>query len=328
MSDFGLLDLKILDKEVMLEAVKLFPKPEGFMGEKLFPSRPTASNIAVWDVILGYYGKAGYIAKGSEAKLIAQSPIARQLQEVAYKKEKIFLDANDIRWRRQPGSENFDTIESEIAREQEHLSIRLDVTNEDETWKCLRGTLSYTLDNGSTISIDYGIPASNKITITVADNKWSNTSAKILAQLRAYKQLCKGVNPTLLIVSPQVMDYLISNTQVQEYCKTQLGSEIAKEGKITRLAGLEVIEYNGGWTDENGTWHKFLDDKEAFIVPSVCGERLVASCKEADWKGQRFLYSWEENKDRQGTWILGGEYSLPALRNPYGVVNLVNVAST
>lgn len=327
LSEFGLLDLRALDKEVMLESVLMFPKPEGYLSDSFFPIRGINSNIAIWDLILNNYGKARYIVKGSEAKLVAPMPFARKIQEVAYKKEKMFFDSNDIRWRRQPGTENFDTLESEVARHQQMLSNRIDVTNEDEMWQCLRGTLEYELDNGLKISIDYGIPEDNKISIDVADDKWSNPEAKIISQLRAYKKLCKGAPPTKLIVAPTVMDYLLANTQVQEYCKTQLGVQIVEEGVLRRIVGLEIVEYNGGWTDESGDWFNFLGDREAFILPAAPGKRLVAECSESDWRGQRFLNAWEEKKDQHGTWILCGEYSLPALMNPYNIVNLSDVAT-
>ena len=53
------------------------------------------------------------------------------------------------------------------------------------------------------------------------------------------------------------MDAILENPTALELMKYTAGKQIAEEGRITRLAGVEIEEYIGSYIDANGDRQDF-----------------------------------------------------------------------
>lgn len=323
--DFGLLDLNILSAKTRTEMAKMYPAPTNYMSDKFFPGRGIDSNKAFWDILYRNNGSMGYIDKGGLPLSSPRSKVGEAYLEVAYKKETFFMDANETRWQRKPGTQNQQTIEDAIIEQQQIMFNRLYNTNELEAWACMRGTYTYTTNKGQAVTVDYGMPSEYKITVSVAGDKWSNIASDIIGQVKTYKRLLKNVQDASIKMycRSAVMDMICKNTgYLSDLGDNIVRQQIALEGKINRIAGVPIEVVDTTYTTDEGTETHFLAANEIFMVGDNIGKRLIAPAAEAGGSKSKFIHVWEENKERFGTGMLVGEYSLPALYNPLGVVHV------
>jgi hypothetical protein len=324
--DYGLLDLNILSEKTRTEMAKMYPAPTNYMSGLFFPERGIDSNKAFWDILYRNNGSMGYIDKGGLPLSSPRSKVGEGYLEVAYKKETFFMDANETRWQRKPGTQNQQTIEDAIIEQQQIMFNRLYNTNEIEAWSCLRGTYTYATNKGQSVTVDYGMPTEYKLTVTDEGQKWSNIAANIVAQVKTYKRLLKNVQQESikLYCRSVVMDYICQNTEyLADLGDNIVRQQIALEGKINRIAGVPIETIDTTYTTDAGVETYFLAANEIFMVGNNIGKRLVAPAAEAKNTPTKFIHVWEENKERFGTGMLVGQYSLPALYNPLGCVHVV-----
>lgn len=324
--DYGLLNLDILSAKTRTEMAKMYAPPTNYMSDTFFPERGIDSNKAFWDILYRNNGKMGYIDKGGLPLSSPRSKVGEQYLEVAYKKESFFMDANETRWQRKPGSDSQQTIEDAIVEQQQIMFNRLYNINEIEAWACLRGTYTYTTNKGQAVTVDYGMPSEHKITIQDAGQKWSNVAANIINQVKTYVRLMKNVQKESikLYCRSEVMDLICKNTEyLADLGDNVVRQQIALEGKVNKIAGIPIVTVDTSYTTDAGTETFFLEDHEIFLVGNTIGKRLVAPAAEAGGAKSKFIHVWEENKERFGTGMLVGQYSLPALYNPLGVVHVI-----
>lgn len=324
--DFGLLDLDILSLKTRTEMAKMYPPPTNYMSDKFFPGKGIPSNKAFWDILYQNNGKMGYIEKGGVALAAPRSTVGEAYLEVAYKKETFFMDANETRWQRQPGTMNQQSIEDAIVEQQQIMFKRLFNANEVEAWACLRGTYTYTTNKGIALTVDYGVPSEHKITVNDAGQKWTNIAANIINQVKTYKRLLKNVSEDSirLYCRSEVMDMICKNTEyLADLGDNVVRQQIALEGSVRKIAGVPIITVDTSYTTDAGTETYFLEDHEIFLVGDTPGKRLIAPAAEGQGSQSKFIHVWEEKAERFGTGMLVGEYSLPALYNPLGIVHVI-----
>jgi len=321
--DFGLLDLDILSAKTRTEMAKMYPPPTGYMSDIFFPERGIDSNKAFWDILYRNNGKMGYIDKGGLPLSSPRSKVGEQYLEVAYKKEVFFMDANETRWQRKPGTDSQQSIEDAIVEQQQIMFNRLYNANEVEAWSALRGTYTYTTNKGQAVTVDYGMPSEYKITVSQAGDKWSNIASDIIGQVKTYMRLLRNTSNPKLYCRSAVMDMICKNTgYLADLGDNIVRQQIALEGAVKRIAGIDIVVVDTMYTTDSGTDTYFLNANEIFIVGDTIGKRLVAPAAEGNGAKAKFIHVWEENKERFGTGMLVGQYSLPALYNPLGVVHV------
>lgn len=330
-NEFGLIDHEMLQSHYMLEYIKLVDQPEGFLNEKYFPSKGVDTNIVQWETEFQHAGLAQYIDKGGKPNRTNKKASTLSWQEVAYKKESEFLSANDLRWKRKEGSQAIKTMSDQIQEVQDYLNRRIVNRNEWEFINAMRGTMAIKTASGSTVTLDYKIPSTNKIDISgQSGDVWTNAAADILSQLMTYKEAVRfeGDAELILMTSDYLINAMSKNTSLLAHLGEKAKEQIATEGRLTRIMGMDIVPYNARYSAEYNNASpnlppeliRFSKKNEIFILPKnkPIGKRPVAATEESGGVGQRFMYAWEQKGHEWGTWILAGEYSLPIIQNRWG----------
>jgi hypothetical protein len=226
-------------------------------------------------------------------------------------------------------------MKDRIAREQMDMKNMIDRTL--EYWACgaLRGVI-YDADL-STELVNYGLAASHAPTLT-GTNLWTNAASDPITRLRAYQKLIEddsGTNITgwLAFMGSSVMDALLSHTGVLDLLKYTGGVQIAEQGRVGTLAGVELNEYNGSFLDTAGTRRRYIDTTHMLLI-GLCDDLVdcpYAPVVDDDAPGgvgnvnaggagvMYFSKSWKE-EDPSGRWIKVEARPLPVLQRPGAVV--------
>ncbi len=251
-------------------------------------------------------------------------------------REKRLLKGMQLYHLRAPGGDwASQWAEQRVKAELGDLTMKVKKTWEYAFWEMLKGTLTVAQEDVQFV-VDYGIATSHKPT---AATLWSDTAnADPIANIRAWKKLItqdSGEQPTDLFVSSTVMGYLVDNAKVRELMRQQYGRQMAEEGRIVKLGGLNVVEYDNGYVPDGGSYTQFVPDTHVFIIgkgdrrsPEAGGKitNMLADIQqgspedvEAGGKPGLFSKSWTE-KDPAGVQALVASSFLPVLKKPEAVV--------
>lgn len=222
-----------------------------------------------------------------------------------------------------------------IAREQKDMKGIMDRTLEFWAVHALRGII-YDSDM-STQLVDYGVASTHTITLT-GTSLWTHADSDPIARLRTWKKLIEKDAYTTItgwyaVMASNVMDALLAHTSVRELLRYDKGSQLAENGRIERLAGVDLDEYNGSFLDEKGNRHYFIPDNYIQLV-GLCDDLVdvphapivdndaPGGVGNIDANGNGVLYfskSWKE-EDPSGRWIKAETRPLPVLQRPGAVI--------
>ncbi len=245
--------------------------------------------------------------------------------------EKELISAADLADMRKFGSvTETELLKDRVAEEQADMKANVDLTREYQGVQALGGKV---VDKNGKVLVDYKLPAEMKPTLA-GNSVWTDEAATPINDLRAWKKIisqnCGGiVSGWVAFCGSDAMDALIENPSVIEKLKTSLGQQVAEEGRVTRLANIEIIEYDGSYTDDAGHVHEMIpanafvlvglvaDGSAEFYAPVVDLEAPagVGKGKEAD---MFFSKMWDE-KDPSGKWVKVESRPLPVLTRPISV---------
>lgn len=222
-----------------------------------------------------------------------------------------------------------------VAREQKDMKGIMDRTLEFWAVNALKGII-YDSDM-TTQLMDYNVASSHKITLS-GTNLFTNASSDPIARIRTWKKLIEKDAYTTItgwysIMASNVMDALLGHTAVRELLRYDKGSQLAESGRIERLAGVDLDEYNGSFLDEDGNRHYFIDDNYMLLVglcedlvdvpyAPIVDDDAPGGVGNIDVNGNGVLYfskSWKE-EDPSGRWIKAETRPLPVLQRPGAVI--------
>lgn len=217
-----------------------------------------------------------------------------------------------------------------LGKELQDLKNRVDVTVE---WMCaqaLTGTLSVSQDNLE-FSVDYGIPAANKVAPTVA---WDATSGTIdiIGNLETYNDLILeevGFGADLLILGKNAWAAMRADSTVL----SALDNRRLEAGAVSldinaqrkgNLGGLEIYRYGMKYTDRSGSAANFVADDYIIMVArqarfSVEFGQIIDLKAGAQLVSEYFSKSWEVD-DPSGIWMLAESRPLPVPWQPGAIV--------
>lgn len=325
-SEFGLLDLRILQKNYRLKAITMLPKNPKLIMSKYFPESKSDTNLVEWETSFQYAGLAQYVDKGGMPNQVGEDPTVRSWQEVAYKVESYWCDADDVRWQRKPGTDDEESMTNKILQQKLKMAQRLDNRNEWENICALRGSVAIKTTSGSTVTLDYGLPSGNKIDITgESGSVWTNVDSDLFGMLRTWAEKA-GLEEADIYCPTYIIDVLAKHKQITGYFGENLKTIIATHGRVQKVYGFDIIPYNATYAKDFNpdsvnipARERFMAKNEIFILPKdeTIGERPIAACAKSGGKSQRFVRAWEEKEHKDGTWLVVGEYSLPVIRNKW-----------
>lgn len=319
------MEMKIFESKTMTEIVRLFPRPN-LIGKTFFPEKPNATNVAVWDVVSGARNMAHYTAPGAEAHISPLMGRKRLSAELAVIREKKTLDENTKLFLSQPGTFNEPYGEQAVTDELEALDRMVENRREKSIWEILTTGRLVVSDDETNVSfsVDFGVQSSHKPTL-VTTARWSQTTtAKPLNDLIAWKNIIAqdaGVNVTDAYMNSGVMLNLINNSDIRDLLKYTIGDQLAQNGYITVLGGINLHVYDTTYVDEDGAVQKYIpDNKVILIAKEGIGKSLVGPSEVPGVTGPtkvvgKYSYSWV-TKDPVDTWILAGIRDLPVLMKP------------
>ena len=166
-------------------------------------------------------------------------------------------------------------MKQKIAVELADLKSNLVRRHEYLCCQSLSGKIDYKIDNQS-YTLDFGMPASHKITLTGAD-KWSETTTKTMDNIKAWIRLISkdaGKKAGIAYMGSDVADVFMKDEKILKLLDNskvsigQIGFEMREqEGTIYHgnLFGVDLYEYSEEFTDEDNSTKQFIP-KNAFIL--------------------------------------------------------------
>lgn len=242
--------------------------------------------------------------------------------------EKRLVSAADLNAMRQFGDLGPELLKDRVADEQVDMRGTVDRTREFMAVKALCGQV---VDESGAVIVDYNFSSEQKPTLT-STAQWDDAGDPV-EDISAWKKIISDevtVDSFYAFCGAGAMSALTGNPKVQEWMKYTIGSQIATEGKIKYLAGVEIEVYSGSYIDSSGVRKEFIPDGAFILVgigPDIAAELYapvvdlkaeggVGSGKLAD---MFFSKAWDE-EDPSGKWIKAEARPLPVLFQPGAVV--------
>lgn len=244
--------------------------------------------------------------------------------------EKRLISAADLNSMRAHGEANApELLKERLADEQFDMKGDVDRTREFMAIKALSGQV---VDESGAVIVDYNFPAEQKPVLAGAA-LWTDAAGKPVTNIRAWKKHIAdrvNVDKFVALCGSDAMDALISNGQAIELLKYSAGKQIAEEGRIAHLAGVEIEEYFGTYKDAAGDLQDLLpanvfclvglsaDNAAELFAPVVDLKASggVGKSKEA----QVFFSKQWEVEDPSGRWVKVEARPLPVLFKPECVI--------
>ena len=278
-----------------------------------------------WDVKTGTNQLLESIAVEAEATVrggIGKTNVTCQAPRYA---EKEFISAAELNEMAKFGSATeTELLKERVAEEQADMKNNTDLTREFQAVKALEGKV---VDKNGKVLVDYNFPAELKPVLT-GSALWSDAASDPIEQLRAWKKLLTRYAGTTIssfqaYSGSKAMTALINNEKALEKLKFLAGKQIAEEGRIARLAKVDIEEYDGFYTDVNGDTHDMIPenvfalvglthDGAAELYAPVIDLKApggVGKGKEADIY---FSKMWER-EEPSGVWVKSEARPLPVL---------------
>lgn len=314
----------LLDAKTMTMLVRKFPLPDFAISKKIFPEKNLDTWVAEWEVFDHSRKLAPYTSRGGEGTVRAKG--ARVLKTNSYLHTRLtdICSGLDMKGLRRPGaassSEAYgkqlvtDTLEDLVG--QVHFAMEYAAVN------ILKGgTASLTIDGASqTVGEAYSTSPDHTPT---AGTTWATTSTDIISDIETWKSLIAqdaGEKADFILLDPTAHGYLINNTTIQNYMKeTADVDNVIKEGRVGRLAGLDVIVYEEYYTSDAGASAVFWST--GYILIGCYGAKakanmLIGPSEDVEAVGPGiFSKSWE-SKDPSGIVVLVDANFLPTIGIP------------
>lgn len=317
-----------LETKQMTEVVRRFPRPN-LIGKALFPTSPSSTKSVYWDVVSGSRKLAKYSTVGAEAHISALEPRTRINTEVLYLREKKVIDEATKNFIDKIGQFDVPYGEQLLTDELEALDRMIENTKEKARWEALTtGKLHIQqVDPPIYMKIDYGFDSNH---LATAGTLWSTTtSSNPLSDILDWKKLISRdswVTPTDAYMNQTVMQYLVENSAVQTLLQYTVGNDLARNGYISVLAGINLNVYDISYVNDDGTVAQFIPDtKFVMLAKTGMGKEFTGPIDVPTDTGAvtqigKVSYSWS-TKDPVDTWILVGDSFMPAIQNPDQIVS-------
>lgn len=333
------------DPQLITEVISEFQLDHTqFKGLSMCPMNTTKWNnspkVISWDIMGASGGMTYPHALGSNPRMVKQAGMKTKSMRTAYWKEFIRLDEVDLLEVRNVGPKFMErAAELLIMRSVTRLEMRLFTRMEWLIWQMFTGTLTLN-ELGVLRTIDYEIPAGNKITVSPL---WSvPTTATPISDLQNVAKLASDIGTEIDVI---IMNYatainLSQNTSVQALVKNystvlQIGANNVGP-LIMTLAGIpgRIEIYDKGYKNDALTYTRFVPNGKVFIflkhqpdqgpfaefasTPSLYNGGINGAT------GGRFMRSKDETDNIHKAYydIMMGIYGLPVMYHPEWVVIL------
>lgn len=221
-------------------------------------------------------------------------------------------------------------MSTRIGDEQADMRLEIDRTREFMAMKALGGQV---IDGAGTVLVDYGFTGDQTPTLTGAA-KWDQTTGDPVKNIRAWKKYIAdrvpSVSKWIAFCGSGAMDLLINSEKARQMLQYTAGQQIAEEGRVARLAGVNIDEYFGTYLDSAAARQDMIGQNAFILVgwsPDSFSEQYAPSIDDDDPNGVGkgvagqlfFSKSWKE-EDPSGRWIKVEARPLPVVHRPEAIV--------
>jgi len=245
--------------------------------------------------------------------------------------DKRFIAAADLNAMRAFGSQvETQLLTERVGDEQYDMRQKIDLTREFMAVKALGGQV---VDEAGTVLVDYNFPA-EQLPVLAGAALWTDADSDPVKNLRAWKKQIKQgaglITGFYAFCGSGAMDALLNNPKALELMKYLAGKQIAEEGRISYLAGVEIEEYIGSYIDADGDRQDFIGDDEFIMIgvgPDIAAELyapvidLKAPTGVGKGKAANLFFSkmWEV-EDPSGQWVKVESRPLPVIIRPQAII--------
>ena len=228
--------------------IDMTPKPADMFFSNLFPTKQYPSDQIEWEIEYGSGGMTPFIAPGSSAPTIGGDGIGYGAASCAMMAEKSFLDERILNNLRKVGTDRVkETAQAQVAKRFMKLKNRNVNRREWMMAKMLmEGAITYQDIRGLKLSVSFGIPTQNLITLT-GNDVWGTGSTrnptKALFEVHEFLSDQYGYKPTYHIMNSATMKLLMFDEKIADLAKNAAfgtGNPMGTNGQrvVAELLGL------------------------------------------------------------------------------------------
>lgn len=211
--------------ETLTGVIKKLPIAPDNMFLNLFGVDQEESDTIRWGAEYGSIGMTPFAAPGAPAPVTTDDTFYGEgSARAAFFKEKRYFDEQFLNNLQDP-MDPFKRKKAEqvLAENLQKMNYRIDRRREWMIAQMLfRGGFSYSQEKGIRLSVDYGIPATHKLTLAGQDVWGTGTTRNPVEDIFDMKKLLSddaGVSPEYTITTTEVVKMLMFDTNVQELLK-------------------------------------------------------------------------------------------------------------
>ena len=216
----GSSDIADLRLVVLKKTIESFMTPPNLYYMNRFPSDQNESDSIEWETVTGTRGLTPFVAPGAPAPETAPIGHGAGRAMSAYWKEKLFYDENFLNNLRQVGTRQvYMPAAKRLARDEKMIKNRCERRKE---WMFAQmmteGSFTYVGRGEIQLSVDYGVPTAQKVTLA-ADRDWDTGSNRnILEDIMDAKLALKnsvGATVSHAVCTTEVLNYMIMDPGIQ-----------------------------------------------------------------------------------------------------------------
>ena len=329
---------------VLTTAINAMKSPSRVIYNRIFQPREhlEPSDLLEFDIITGsekILSNISVYAPAQVRDLTGRKTVTMKAPRLSTKR---FIATAALSALRQLGGKlAVEQMKTRIAREQKDMRNEFDRTLEFWAANALKGKI-YDSDL-STILIDYGVDTDTHVITLEGDDLWTSGNSDPIAKIRTLKRLIEDdcnatIQEWVSFCGYEVMDALLTHSGVLDFLKYDKGSQMAENGRIQRLAEVELNEYNASYLDDSGSRQRYISSDE-FLLIGICEDVVdtpygpvvdddaPGGIGNTDAQGNGVMYfskSWKK-QDPSGRWVKAEARPLPVLQRPGAVADVTAV---
>ena len=327
---------ELFSYRVLTAAVNQMKAPARKIFNRFFApvAKGVPSGLIQFDVISGSEEVLGRIRLDEPSTFENNTHrVTKTLEAPKISNKRLILDS-DIQDYRKIGSKmSVEMMKDRIAQEQLDMLNKHYRTLEFWSANALRGAI-YDSDL-STVLVDYGLATTHTTDLTGTD-LWSDTGSQPINKLRYLKKLIEDdcdteIKSWVAYMGSEAMDALLEHADTKAWLDgTMEGVKVIEDGRIARIAGIELIEYNGSFLS-GSTRYRFIETDHMLLI-GVCDNMVECPYGTLAYKsapggignqvnGQMAMFFSDAEKkwDPDGMFIRVSARPVPVLKRPDAV---------
>lgn len=322
---------RIFETRNLIAAVNAMRPVKTPVLDKVFALKEKSlSSYIEFDVEKDSEGVQVSVPSGSPANVINKDGFDTVVVPAPRFSEKVSIKPSDLDRIRKMGSEAPAVLGDLVGRNLANLRARTDRTREFMAIKALSGTV---VDGSGATLVTYTFPTGHTPTLT-GTAKWNDASSNPLGDLRGWKKKITAatggaVEQFCAFCASDVMDAILAHEKIRDLLKNIAGKDIAENGRIGKLAGIEIEEVLGTYKS-SGTRVDMMPSGYIAVVGIGYGNTAECYAPAEDFEAPDgigsgknpnvfFAKSWDE-KDPSVKWIKAEARPLPVIKRPGCIV--------